>query len=157
MEKQFDLLSEESKLLRHQNQGLLAQNFKLRQISSFDKIDRSLAKFNSTSEEFSNGDIDRSELASITCIIIKNTGNKIDFTRASVKEIQTSLKTKKSSCSECTQKGLLFQSIPKAKKAKKNLIRPEPKESKSMVMTKSKPRIVNSWLTGTQNLVQRSI
>jgi len=113
----------------------------LRQLLSLDETDKLSTKFNSLSEESSDDDFNRSRLASTSCNVSKNKGREIDFTSASVKDTQTPLKTKQSSCSFCTQKGMIFSSNPEAKK-EENLSPSEPKESISKVLTKSKPRTV---------------
>jgi len=88
----------------------------LRKLLTLDETDRLSTKFNSSSEESSDDDFDRSRLASISRNVSKNKGREIDFTSASVKDTQTPTKTKQSSCYVCTQKSLLFCSNPEAKK-----------------------------------------
>jgi len=113
----------------------------LRQLSSLDKTNISLAKFDSSSEGFSDDDFDRSRFASISSNVSKNKRRGTDFTGSFVKDTQTSVKIKKLSCSYCTQNVLFFHSNPEAEKAE-NLSPSSPKESRSKVFTKSKPRTV---------------
>jgi len=100
LQKQFSLLSEELKPLRHQ-----------KQLSSLDENDRSSPKFDSSSNKYSDGDFDRSKLASISHYVGKNNGRDIDFTSVSIKNTQTLVKTNQSSCSCCTKKGMLLASV----------------------------------------------
>ena len=74
----------------------------IRELLRLDENDRPLPKFDISSKESSDDDFDRSRLASISSKIKKSKGRRIDFTSVSVKNTQTLVKTRQSSCSLCT-------------------------------------------------------
>jgi len=89
LQKQFDLMTEESKLLEHQNKSLPIQNENLKmrneileknQLSNIKKIDRPLTKFDNVLEEFIIGGIDRTNLISMIYGVSRNKREEIGFT-----------------------------------------------------------------------------
>ena len=107
-------MTEESKLLEHQNKSLPIQNENLKmrneileknQLSNIKKIDRPLAKFDNVLEEFIIGGIDRTKLISMIYGVSRNRREEIGFTIESpFKKVQTHVETKKPHCSEWIQK-----------------------------------------------------
>jgi hypothetical protein len=72
LKKKFNFLSEELKPLKWQNHYMPKQNLMLRELLSLDENDIPSPKSDSSSEESSDVDFDRSRLASISSNVSKN-------------------------------------------------------------------------------------